>query len=278
MVDNNIKLTILSEPTASVFTDISNECKDYSRDMASITLATTSNLYVGFKKPINNLYVDFLTPNVTASVLTIKYYNGSSFVTTNADDDTKGFTRSGFISWDRNQTTETATTINSVTLFWYKISCSVTMAATVINGISFIFADDQDLKQEVPEIADTEHLTGKTSHILTHVAVRNQIIQDLRSKDYTTTNATTGLKEDLTVWDILDLNQLKQAAIFLALSKIFFNYSDDAEDNYMSKSNAYLDKYSKALAVSRLSLDTDNDGITDEVEQLKEFSSFRLTR
>lgn len=282
MVTNDIKLTVLNEPTASAFTDISSSCHDYSRDTVSVTMtATTSHVYVGFKKPINSIYIDFTTPNTNTSVLSVAYYNGSAFTSvSNLLDDSNGLSRSGFIQWSRPtlSTTEYSTAVNSTSLYWYRLTLSVTSSAMVINGISFLFADDQDLKQEVPEIADSNHLAGKTSHILTHVAVRNQIIQDLRNKDYNTTNQVTGLKEDLTVWDVLDANQLKQAAIFLALSKIYFNFSDMPGDKYELKSMKYEEKYIKAIALARISLDENNDGVSDSFEVLKEFSVVRLGR
>lgn len=279
MIDNNIKLTVYHDNNSS-FSDYTQDAFDYSRDAFSLTLTqNTSYFYVGYKKPINLLYVDFTTPTTNSNTLSMQYWNGSTWTTlSNANDDTKGFTRSGFIEWDRNQLTETSKSVNSTTLFWYRFQTSVTTSAMSINGISFIFADDQDLKTEVPEIADQEHLQGLASHILIHVATRNQIIQDLRNKDYNHRNLTTGIKESLTVWDILDANQLKQAAIFLSLSKIFFNYSDAVGDKYEQKSNSYMVKYERAIELSRLSIDTNNDGLADVFEQAREFKNIRIMR
>lgn len=278
MVDNKIKLTVLNEPTAAAFTDISSQCHDFSRDAVSVTMtATTSHVYVGYYKPINSIYIDFTTPNTNTSVLTVEKYNGAYTAVASLQDDSKGLSRNGFINWNR-ATDEVAVTVNSTTLFWYKLTISVTTSAMSINGISFLFADDQDLKQEVPEIADTNHLAGKASHVLTHIAVRNQIIQDLRNKDYTHTNQSTGVKENLTVWDILDANQLKQAAIFLALSKIYFNFSDTVDDKYSQKSIAFNDKYVKSINLARISLDNDEDGIADDHEVGREFTNIRIRR
>lgn len=279
LVDTNLKLTVLHDANGS-FSNHSNDALDFSRDSFALTLTqTTSYLYIGYRKPINTIYFQLDTPNTNANTLSMQYWNGSSWTTlSNAQDDTKGLTRSGFITWDRNQTNEATTTVNSTTLYWVRFQPSVTTSAMTVAGISFIFADDQDLKQEVPEITDSNHLAGKTSHILTHVATRNQIIQDLRNKDYTRTNQNTSLKEDLTVWDILDANQLKQAAIFLSLSKIYFNFSDQPNDKYEQKSLAYFNKYEKAIALSRLSLDTDDDGLSDSFETQKLFTTSRMVR
>jgi hypothetical protein len=279
MVDNNIKLTVYHDAN-TVFTDLSKECLDFSRDTVSVTLAaSTSYLYVGFRKPINSIYINLDTPNTNACTLSMQFYNGTSWTSlADAQDDTKGLTRSGFITWSRNQLLDSEYTVNSTLKYWVRFQPSVTNSATVVSGISFLFADDQDLKQEVPEIADSNHLAGKVSHVLTHTAVRNQIIQDLRNKDYKHKNLVTGLNEDLTVWDILDANQLKQAAIFLALSKIYFNFSDTTDDKYDQKSKSFEAKYNKALDLARLSIDDNNDGKIDTFEQLKEFSQMRIRR
>lgn len=281
MVSNDIKLSVLHDANSS-FTNYSNESHDYSRDNATITLTvTTGFIYIGFKKPINQIYIDFTTANTTAATMTLSYWDGSNWTAVGSlMDDTKGLTRSGFITWDRQTlaNVDVQKEVNSITKNWVKLSLSATTSAMVINGISNIFADDQDLKQEVPEIADTNHLAGKTSHILTHVAVRNQIIQDLRNKNYGITNPTTGLKEDLTLWDILNANQIKQAAIFLSLSKIYYNFSDRIDDIYGVKSIYYKDQYKSAIALSALSLDSYSDGVANAAETQKPFSVSRLVR
>lgn len=281
MVSNDLKLSVLHDANAS-FTNYSNESHDYSRDTATITLTTTTGfIYIGFKKPINSLYIDFTTANTNAATTTLEYWNGTTWTAVgNLMDDSKGLTRSGFITWDRQTlaNVDVQKAVNSITKNWVRLSLSATTSAMVINGISNILADDQDLKQEVPEIADTNHLAGKTSHILTHVAVRNQIIQDLRNKNYNVTNPTTGLVEDLTLWDILDINQLKQAAIFLALSKIYYNFSDRIDDIYGVKSIYYKDQYKAAIALSKLSLDSYSDGVANSAETQKPFSISRIVR
>lgn len=278
MVDANTKLTVFHDANG-VFSDLSYNSFDYSRDSFSLTLTNpTSYLYIGFYKPINSVYIHLTTANTNAATLIMQYWNGSSWTSlSNAHDDTKGLTRSGYIMWDRNQTNDTEYTVNSTSKFWVRFQPSVTTSAMTVEGINLIFADDQDLKMEVPEITDTNHLAGKTSHILTHVAVKNQIIQELRNKDYYKVNQTTGVKENLTAWDILDLNQIKQAAVFLALSKIYFNFSD-SDDKYQKKSDWYADKYVKAMAVARLSIDDDNDGQLDDHESQKTFSTIRISR
>lgn len=279
MLNTDTKLTVYHDANG-VFADHSSEAHDFSRDSFSLTLSsTTSYLYIGYRKPINSLFVSIGTVNTNANSFTAQYYNGSTWTALSVSDDTKGFTRSGFMTWDRNQTNQAATSINSTSLFWIRLRPSVTHSATILNGINFLFADDNDLTFEVPEITDSNHLAGKTSHVLTHVAVRNQILQSLNNKNLKKHNLTTGLQEDLNAWDLLDYNQLKQAAVFLALSKIYFNFSDQVGDKYSVKSESYYNQFKSAFEVSRLALDTNNDGIKDTAEvQASGFNVIRMTR
>ncbi len=264
MINTNTKLQVFHNTT-----DYSKEAFDFTRDTFSLTLLSTDYLYIGFSKPINSVYVQLSTANTTANTLTAEFYNGSAWVAlSDFYDDSKGFTRSGFLTWDRNQTNQAASTVNTISSYWIRLQPSASHSATVAQGINFIFADDNDLVLEVPEITDTNHLAGKTSHVLTHVAVRNQIVQDLNNKDYKKHNTSTGLYEDLTYWDILDVNQIRQAAVFLALSKIYFNFSDQPGDKYELKSKEYQVRYKDAFNLSRLFLDSDNDGLEDTEEKV----------
>lgn len=261
-------------------TDHSNDAHDFSKDAFSLTFTDEDFLYIGFYKPINTVYVALATAQQTATTLSCEYWDGSNWASlSNLYDDTKGFTRSGFITWDRSQSNQAASTVNSLTLFWVRIATSNTMGALSVQGINFLFADDNDLVPEVPEIKDTNHLAGKTSHLLTHVAARQQLVQDLNNKNHFKLNPTTGLKEDLTCWDLLDVNQVKQAAIFLALAKIYFNFSDSPDDKHYQKYQDYMARYKDAYELARLALDTDDDGVADEEEtQKEEFSILRITR
>lgn len=280
MINPNTKLTVYHD-NDGVYEDLSLDAFDFSRDAFSVSLnKDTSYLYLGFYKPINSVFVQINTANTNANSFSAEYYTGSSWTAlSNFYDDTKGFIRSGFISWDRNQVSQESNLVNGTRMYWIRLRPSVTHSSTIMQALSFVFCDDSDLTYEVPEITDTNHLAGKTSHILTHVAVRNEILQSLNNKDYKKTNPTTGLKEDLTCWDILDLHQLKQACIFLALSKIYYNFSDSIDDKYYQKYKDYYSKFKSSFELSQLALDTDDDGIKDDEEtQTESFSIKRITR
>lgn len=261
------KLTILDDANA-VFTDYSNKAIDYDRDTFTVTLdSSTSYLYVGFYKPINVLYVELGTANTNAGEFTGEYYNGSAFTSlAGFFDESNSFARSGFVQWDRGQTDEAKTTVDGVELFWYRFRPSVTHSATVINGLNLVFADDQDLKREFFEIGDFLP-SGETSHILTHVAARDQVIQALRnSGDYKTNSGTRG---DITIFDLLDISQVKLAATHLALQKIFSSVIDDPDGLYKDKAAEYKTNYSAAIKTPFINIDRDDDGIQDSNENIR---------
>lgn len=278
MINTKTKLTVLTD-ISSTFTDISNDASDSTRDTSGFTLSDSDYIYVGFYKPINSFFTQLTAFNDNAAELTLEFYNSSSWTAvTGFQDDTKGFQRSAFIQWDRNQVNEAKTTVNSTELYWYRISTSVTLDAITLQTMTGLFSDDQDLTIEIPEITDSAHLAGKTSHFNAHLSSRNDIIQALRNQGNKTLNWSSGEDKDLTFWDVLEVEQLKQASVYLALSKIFFNFSDETDDKFSEKSNHFYNKYEKAFNLAFLSVDKDDDGLKDEEEEAPEVNSVRVVR
>jgi len=265
MLRTKNKLTVFDDNN-SVFSDYSREALDFDRDTFSITLdSTTSYLYVGFYKPINAFYLELGTANINAGSLVGQYYNGSSWVSiTNMYDESNSMTRSGFIQWDRNLTDESEVLINSETMYFYRFRPSVTHSATVINGLNIVFSDDTDLKREYFEASDLLP-SGEVSHILTHVAARDQIIQYLRNSA-NFIKSSTGSKKDVNAFDLHDIGQIKSAATYLALYKIFSAITDDPDDIYKVKAEEFKKNYSEAIKTPFIDIDDDDDGIRDTSE------------
>jgi len=274
MLRTKEKLTIFDDNN-STFTDYSNEALDYDRDTFTVTLnSSTSYLYVGFYKPINTFYTEVGTVNTNAGDFTGEYYNGTTWVAiTGMHDETNSFTRSGFIQWDRNLTDETIVTINSTELFWYRFQPSVTHSATVLKGLNIVFSDDTDLKREFFEIADFLP-SGETSHILSHVASREQVIQAIRQGGLYKYNNT---RKDITAFDIHDVGQIKLAATYLTLSKIFGAVTDDPDDTYKDKSKEYKAQYGLAVKTPYIDIDTNDDGLrgAGETKQVRTTRIYR---
>ena len=267
MININSKLTVLMDDLGT-FTDYSLESANYGKDSITLNIASiTDYLYFGFEKPINSIYIDITTPNGASGSSTLEFYDGSTWQdVVNKNDDTLGLFRSGFIQWDRAQVDQDKNEVNSIEKYWYRLKPSLDRIGLVVSGISLIFSDDYELSLEQPYINDSEFLGDEVSHIKTHAAVKREVLQKFRNKDYKKVDNVTGEIEDITVWDLHDIQEVKLASTYLALSKIYFQLSDSPEDTWAVKSKSYNDKFIKYIQIARVSLDKNDDGIIDTVE------------
>jgi hypothetical protein len=277
MQDVASKLTVLHDDNG-VFTDHSNDAHDYSRDSFSLELnAAEDRLLIGFKKPINALYLELSTPNAAAVTITGRYNDGTSFLPLiEATDDTKGLTRSGFYRWKRNQTLEdgadksdeVAVTIDGKELFWYELKVDTDLdVGFTVQGLNMVFADDRDLLGVVPSIMSYLD-DGETNFIKRHQAVRNKIIQKFRNKARLKVNSSQGLL-DLNQWDFLDHFQLREAAKFFALSDIYFDAFDEQDSNEFQRYLSYKTYAEDAFDLFYVSLDNNDDGVSKTDERMQ---------
>lgn len=257
------------------FSDFKYEAQDFSRDSFDVTITADNYLYVGFYKPINAFYVDMLTPNTSLALLSGEYFNGVSFTALRGYlDETKNFTRSGFISWSRNLENESSTKINDSKKYWYRFKVSIPTSKITFNAINILFSDDQSLLMKYNKILSDEFLDGELNYNKVHATCRDEIIELFRRKGFKKYNESiisTFPRMDqsylqITAWDVHDLFEVKEAATYLALHKIFFDLSDRPDDTWASKSKYYHDLYKESLDRATLSLDTNDDGKVDIVE------------
>ncbi|MCK5605128.1 hypothetical protein KAR91_24775 [Candidatus Pacearchaeota archaeon] len=275
MIDINTKLTVMFDDN-SIFSDISDLAVDYTRDPFILTpVALQDYLYLGFYKPFNSTYIELETPNTIANTLTIEYYNGTTWVTADASDESRGLTRSGFIQWDKSSME--STTINSIAGYYVRIKVGVDNSAITFRGINLVFSDDNALKQEFFEIDDSNLLpSGENSHIMKHVASRNHIIQMLKNQGYVKYDSDSD-EVNVNQWDLHEIMEIRQSSTMLALSKIFFNLSDSTEDMWWAKYIEYQNKFEAVFRLAKLTLDLNDDGVKDEIEK-KAFKSMKWTR
>ncbi len=274
----------------STYTDFSRKTISFGRDDFTITLETDDLLYIGYDKPINSFYMNLTTANTNAAGITMEYYDGKQATWVNVDsfdDDTNGFNRSAFLQWDRNLEDEEAVQPNVAmpTKFFYRITTDALMTAMTTQGINILFSDDDDLEREMPHINDAEFLLGRSSHVLIHESSRDEIVQRFanrgvskRERDRSDNDRLTGNTEELIPWDLLEIQEIREASKFLALHKIMFNLSDNPDDVYNQKSDYYRERYEEKIRVARLTVDDDNDGIVDNNEKQKQVKFDRLTR
>lgn len=268
MIDERIKLTVLHDDNAT-FTNHTNSAADYTRDTSSFELSSTEDyLYLGFYKPFSATYVELTSVNTNSGTLTAEVFDGTSWVSSTLTDETLNMARSGFLFWDKSSMS--STTVNGTEAYFVRFRPSADHAGTEYKGINLVFSDDARLKQEFPDILNASLLQpGETTHISAHVTARNHIVQKLRAKGYVKYNSTTGV-ENITAWDLMDIFEVREAATYLALSNIFFNLSDDIDDIWWVKQHSYREKFEEMFRLASLTLDTDDDGVTDSDEKLKQ--------
>ena len=82
-----------------LFNNVSVDAKDYLRDDFNVSFTTgTDNLYIGLYKPFNSFYVEFTS--VADAAVSLNYSIAGSSIP-DLDDDTKNFSRNGFITFNK---------------------------------------------------------------------------------------------------------------------------------------------------------------------------------
>jgi hypothetical protein len=277
MIDPKAQLIVKHE-VSGAFTDYSHKTNNFGKDSFTISLASADRLYVGFRKPINAIYFNHNSIYDEEGLLSLEFYNGITWANVEGlGDDTLGFKRSGFVHFDRNQTGHVPHLVDDYKLYWYRFSSSEPREDLVLSGINLVFADDYDLMMEQPYITMQDFLGTQKSHILIHAACRNEIIQKLKNKDFIKYDSD-GVKQDLNQWDLLEIGEVKQGAIFLAMSKIYFNMSDSLDDVWGRKSTEYFKKFVSMIDLAALSLDLNDDGKAESAENKVSFSVRYMSR
>lgn len=259
-------------------TDISLDMENYTKEYSFGTLTDAQYIYVGNYKPINALYAHLEKVNTNSGTLSVEYYNGSTFTAVSGlVERTEAFTESGFIEWDRNQTDEAKTTVNSLEKYWYRISTDTTTTSLIFRALNLLFSSDVNIKEEAPYLLSSDYWPSEeTSFVNYHQAARNEIIQRLRNEGYSAYNTVSGHK-DLDIFDLNDYKQLQEASKYLVLSKIYFYLSDAPEDKYIQRSREFKSMYNDAFRTFFLSVDANDDGLQSKSEK-SAFKSGVITR
>ena len=256
-------LLVINDQNGS-FQDFSKPLKDYLRDQETIVIDTENNdLYIGLYKPFNACYVELTRFVADVSVIDLQFsINGTNI---EVDDDTDTFKRSGFITFEKPETWTTQT-INGSEAYWLRIQSTNGTVNVDCIGLNLVFADDNDLRSEVREI-DKLMASNDISFIAYHLAARNEIIQTFRNggrykKD------VNDLIRNLTKWDVLDFGEIRQAAKYLALSKIYFDVSVNVDDKFYQRFRDYEGMFGEAFGLYILNIDQNDDGLQKQDDDL----------
>lgn len=273
MIDSRAKLNVLkvSNETANL-TDLA---ADYLRDPFDFDLESSEFLYIGLYKPFGAAFVEMDVPAETETTASFEYYDGSNWQNLQVQDETRKFTRSGFLFWDKNKLEKN--TIGGLDNYWIRARVESQPLNVVMRGINILFTDTQRMKQEFFEIDNANLLpNGQSSHIATLVATRNQIIDRLRRTGYQKQADGDARPQMINAWDMLDVFEIREAATALALSKIFLNLSSSQDDHWWSKYQTFTDRYNEMIRIAHLSVDKSDDSDDNQVQ--KRIQGFRWTR
>ena len=246
-------------------------------------------LYLGYKKPQKNFFFEVSSPSTDSPTLVIQIYNGTTWVDCPHIDETKAFKKSNFIYLDEDTLINSkAFTVNSVNAYWVRIS--MTHAANVsFKGINNMFCCEDDLRQEEPAIA-TFYPREIDSHIFHIASARDYILRKINNSghyEYKTLDALNPsgeriFSEDFNQFDLFDIDEIRDAAVFYTLYKVFAsNLQDQADDVYGVKATAYLKKFQDSFDLwcgRKLTLDINKDGIEDSAEEAESITTIRLVR
>lgn len=227
---------------------------DSGLEETSLSLESSDALNIHYYKPLTKFYFCFKTPSTTRKTLTIQRWNGTAYESVDFNDETKGFTKSGFITINDLDKSVLADGVHKI-----KISVNST-TSVVLRLLDIVFNSEQDL---VIAYRDVNRLYPALmeSHILAIIDARNAIIQKINSSGNIKIN---GIQNTIfNRWDLLNIDEVRQASVFYALHSIFLELSDEENDSYSEKAVQFLEKFNERFSVfwgSLLSLDSNDDG------------------
>lgn len=247
------------------FVDYSSQARTYIQDNFNLQFtASEDEFYIGLYKPFYNIYPQVDTVNTASTSFSVQYWNGSSFIpAVLTHEESNTLTRGGLITWQRDLDDWAASIINGQELYWIKLT--ITDCDLVFAGLNVLFSSDADLKKEQFDI--NNHLPkGVDSFAHFAEAARDEIIQRFRNQGKAT--YSDNRFNNFSKWDVLDIDEIRQASKYLVLSKIMFDASTEVDDKYYQKHRDYMEMFGAAFKLYFISWDKDNDGTEDVNERL----------
>jgi hypothetical protein len=239
MQDLKDKLTVLHTTDGVSFQNHSADALDLLRGGFSVS----NTIYIGFKKPVGSLFVAVPTSNTNTGAWTASYYT-TTWTALDAHFDSSDFSQSGFIRWLEPEG-EAQTTVNGSTLYWYRLQHSSGSTAS-ITGIGPLLCSSRDIEEldfNVDEDAATQ--------LKAMVSARNIITKEMQ----------------VSAWDLLNVQDVSEAAAFYSLHLLYTNRSDRPDDHYAVVAQGYLDDYRSLKAKIATSIDRNDNGKLDEGER-----------
>lgn len=252
--------------------DYSLTWEDFKGDGTPVSLLSTEFILIGYHKPISNFYIELFNAEdengeqapVSESLLKVEYENNTGFIpVTDLHDYTLGLNGPGKLCWTPEYNNQIKTIKFGKVMYWYKLSASIDAPLRTIIGINTIFSYDSDLEEEYPNInkflPEDEQGNKAKSFIKFHMSARKEIVQILRKKFIMD-------KKLLDQFDLLNIDEVRQASKYLTLAKIFFWLADTVDDKWRTKSKEYDKTFADFIDAVTLTIDKNDNGVIDSVE------------
>ncbi len=259
-------------------TDYSTLAHKMGIEEISLSLTNSDYIYVGYTKPIKNLFLELKTPNTNTVSLTAEYHNGTAWTSVDIIDETKGLKKSNFIYLDDAIENNKEYTHNSIPAYWVRLKVSGNTTAMVLAGLNCLFCSEDDLKPYFNSVA-SYYPKNAWSHIGSLVAATNFILRKINnsngykyilSADPLDAGNDYVYAEDFTQFDVHHIDEIRDAAVQYALHLIYQDLSDDVDDKWQEKANQCLTKFNEIFKLwsgRKLTLDIDGDGKEDDGEK-----------
>lgn len=254
---------------AGSLTDASSLLDDYYAGSLSLVFtAADDKVYLGSKYPFTRKFLKVSTANASASVLSVKYWDGTAWRTaTNVQDGTavagKTLAQSGYLTWETDKRyswacddttsngTEKITGLGNTTLYdfyWVEVSLSANVTAA-LDWAGDVFCTDNDLGSEFPDLnrAEVQHLfsESKSDWEEQRITASRLISQDLKR-----------LMSPGTDQRILGADQLLLPCVSKTAEVIFRALGAGYEKNYETS----RDEYKRRMDPSQFVTDQTNEG------------------
>lgn len=266
MLLNRRKLRVLKNST-----DITTEASSPNTDNILLNLTTADVLYLGWHDKFSSRFFQFNVLNTNSTVLTVQYWDGSSFVAVeDTIDQTVGFTKNGFLSWvnKSNWQKKYQSPITEEELYWIKITVSADLSATTsLKAIMNLFCDIDLLRSMYPEMAtDTRYLPpSRTDFLDQFITAKDLVVTRLIQKKVISDES-----------QIVDINQVAIAATHAAAMVILTPIAK-SEHSLQLLARA-RDNFENWLSDVSFSVDHDKSGIISEAERQTITTGFMLRR
>ena len=266
----------------TTFTTDTIPLASFSDNQVVTPVAGQNAIQIKFTKALNTIFVYMPTPATTTQVLTSMTQiapGGQDVPFTDFVDGTLGLTQSGFIHWRPQYDANLNPAMGEEFILTFNYQDDI---AATFGGINMLFCDKFDLLREYP---DLDNLLGISEDRVINTQLIRLMESSMLEIERRLVNSPI-TKEDrqyfftadsIDRWDLFQIYQINQAAIFWTLGKLFYFLSDTPGDIYSIRSGEYTTRGSSAFSSVDLSVDLNDDGSLDVFEGERNYGNVEIT-